>query len=146
MFRIALVSVVSANAVVLPVSTARADTMNDLARSSYRLGVAALDAVDATPAQRRAVSDAARDLGARLAPHEADVRQWATSAHRAFVADTVDRASVEAVRVEGVKLVEVLSEESVDFVVDVAETLTVEQRRALARLVERRADQLLHGG
>ena len=121
-------------AAAIPLSEARADGMHDLSRKSYRLGVAALDAVDATPAQRRAISDAAKSLGHRLAPLEKEAVAWGRSAHKAWVADTVTRASVESVRVQGVELVDATSAETVDFVVEVARVLTPEQRADLARM------------
>lgn len=114
-------------------NNARAEGTQSLARATWRLGVRALDHVDATPAQRRAISDAARALGRRLQPHEAAAQQWARSAHQMWTADTVTRASVEAVRRDGVQLIDVTSAEAVDFVVDVADTLTPEQRMELAR-------------
>ena len=94
-------------------NNAHAEGTQSLARATWRLGVRALDHVDATPAQRRAISDAARALGRRLQPHEAAAQQWA--------------------RRDGVQLIDVTSAEAVDFVVDVADTLTPEQRMELAR-------------
>ena len=121
-------------ALALPLSEARADGWHDLSRQTYRLGVAALDAVDATPAQRRAISQSARDLGQRLAPLEKDAVAWGRAAHDAWVADTVRRDAVEAVRVQGVELVDATSAEAVDFVVEVAAVLTPQQRAELARM------------
>ena len=114
-------------------NNAHAQGTPSLARAAWRLGVRALDHVDATPAQRRAVSDAARALGRRLQPHEAAAQQWAHSAYQMWTADTVTRTSVEAVRRDGVQLVDATSAEAVDFVVDVADTLTPDQRLELAR-------------
>ena len=130
-------------AVCLTGSTARADTLDDLSRQTWRLGVAALDAVDATPAQRRAVSDAARVLGKRLAPYEQDAVDWLQSAHRLVVAERVEREAVEAVRADGVQLIDDLSVPAVDFVVEVADTLTVQQRRELVRLAGRQVERAL---
>ncbi len=124
-------------------STAHAGSLDDLSRQTWRLGVAALDAVDATPAQRRAVSGAARALGKRLAPYEQDAVDWLQSAHRLVVSERVEREAVEAVRADGVQLIDDLSVPAVDFVVEVADTLTVQQRRELVRLAGRQVERAL---
>lgn len=140
---LSLLVAVGATALALPVSSARADAFEDLSRRAYRVGVAALDAVDATPAQRRAVASAGSRLAHHLAPFEDDVRDWAHDAHAVWVAPTVDREAVEAVRVDAVELVDAASVGGVDFVVDVAEVLTPAQREALARRAWQRAKNLL---
>lgn len=124
-------------------SPARADALDDLSRATWRLGVSALDAVDATPAQRRAVANAARSLGHRLAPYEDDAIDWARALHRAWTADVVTRPAVEDVRVKGVELLDATSAEAVDFVVDVAGTLTPQQRAELAREIQDAAIDLI---
>ena len=143
MSRPALVALVATTALAVPVSKAHAGVLDDVARRGYRLGVAALDAVDATPEQRRQVRDAASDLYHRLQPFEADVRALARDAHRVWVAEEVERDAVEAVRVETVGLLDEMSVETVDFVVDVADTLTAEQRRELARHARARVKRLV---
>ena len=132
--RLFVIAAVPVLAAALPLSDARADGWHDLSRKSYRLGVVALDAVNATPAQRRAISKSARALAQRLAPLEREALDWGRAAHDAWVADTVSRDSVESVRVQGVELVDATSAETVDFVVEVAEVLTPQQRADLARM------------
>ncbi len=130
-------------AVSLPLARAEASPLDDLARQSYRLGVAALDAIDATPSQRKAVASAAKRLQTRLGPFEADARDLARSAHQVWVADVVTREAVEAVRVDSVELIDDTSAETVDFVVDVARTLTPQQRAELARKARNTVRDLL---
>ena len=143
MSRLARLTPVFLVSLALPLSAAHADAVDDLSRRAYRVGVAALDAVDATPAQRRAVAAAARDLGHRLAPFETDLRGWVRSVRDTWLSDRVERAEVEAVRVEGVALVDDQSAETVDFVVDTASALTPEQRHALVRWARKQAEQRL---
>ena len=121
-------------------SVAHASDTDALARAAWRQGAAALRAVDATPAQRRAVGEAAERLAHRLQPFEQDVRALAHSAHDVWVSQTVTHSNVESVRSEAVSLLDDASAESVDFVVEVAEVLTPEQR---AELVELARDAVL---
>ena len=65
-------------------SSAQASTLDRIERKVYRLGVAALDAVDATPSQRRAIQDIAARAALKLAPYEADAANIFRDAHRAW--------------------------------------------------------------
>jgi len=124
-------------------SSAQASTLDRIERKVYRLGVAALDAVDATPSQRRAIQDIAARAALKLAPYEADAANIFRDAHRAWTAQTVQRAEVEAVRVDAIELLDHASADSVDFVVEAAEVLTPAQRRELARAAGKHAARLI---
>ncbi len=124
-------------------TTAQASTLDRIERKVYRLGVAALDAVDATPAQRRAIQDIAARAAVRLAPYEVDATNIFQDAHRAWTAQTVQRTDVEAVRVDAIELLDHASADSVDFVVEAAKVLTPAQRRELARAAREHAARLI---
>ncbi len=108
----------------------------------YRWGVAAMDAVDATPAQRRAMKDVGRRAYRRLAPHRAEVAEFGEQVVRVWTAPTVTRESVEEVRVDGVALADALSVEAADIVVDAAAVLTVSQRKTLVKEAYAQANRL----
>jgi len=123
--------------------SAEASTLDRIERKAWRLGVAALDAVDATPAQRRAILDIGARARVTLAPYEADVVDLLHDAWDTWNARTVSRVDVEAVRVDTITLLDQASADSVDFVVEAAEVLTPAQRRELAQAARRRAARLL---
>jgi Spy/CpxP family protein refolding chaperone len=97
----------------------------------------ALWSVDATREQRDKVTTiferAADDVFALRAQHLEGRRQI----REALAAPTVDRARIEAVRGDQMKLAETASKRITDAFADAAEVLTPEQRAQLARRIER---------
>lgn len=130
----------TAGAYAMPTEAA---SYSRLERKAYRLGVAALDAVDATPAQRRAMFDIGRRAQVKLAPYHGDLIDIISDGRDAWTAQTVTREEVESVRVDTITLLDNASADSVDFVVEAANVLTPEQRRELAHAARRRAARLL---
>lgn len=139
-----LPSLVLATSLCMP-SLALASDTDALARAAWRHGNAALHAVDATPEQRRAVGQAAERLAQRLQPLGREVHDWARTAHAVWTSQTVTHSAVESVRVDAVDLIDDASAESVDFVVEVADVLTPEQREDLVELAHSALRRLLRG-
>lgn len=97
-----------------------------------------LSEVDATPEQKTQVT-------AILQATATDVRQLAdrhTSVHRqlhdVLSAGTIDRARLEAVRADGLRLADEASQRILQGIADAAEVLSPEQRAALAARMEQR--------
>lgn len=97
----------------------------------------ALDRVEATPQQRaqvRAILDDAIPEGVAL---RADGRALKADLHDALLQPEVDPAEVESIRQEGLALADRASAHALDVVVDLAQTLTLEQRQELAASARR---------
>jgi protein CpxP len=94
--------------------------------------------VDATAEQRARITTilqaAASDVHALAGAHESTHRQL----HDIFVADTIDLARLEAVRVEGLGLADQASKRILQALADAAQVLTPEQRAKLAEKMEER--------
>lgn len=125
------------------IPAAEASTADRLERKVYRLGVAALDAVDATPAQRKAILAVGRRAETRLAPYVDDFADVLRDAKDAWTAPTVTRGEVEAVRVDTITLLDQASADSVDLVVEAANVLTPAQRRQMLQAARRHGERLL---
>ena len=121
----------------------KASAYERLERKVYRLGVAALDSVDATPAQRRAILDVGRRAQVKLAPYHADLMDILGDGRDAWTAQTVTREEVDSVRVDTITLLDQASADSVDLVVEAANVLTPSQREELLRAARRRAARLI---
>jgi Spy/CpxP family protein refolding chaperone len=98
----------------------------------------ALKDVDATDEQKAQITTilqaAASDVHALAGAHESTHRQL----HDIFLADTIDRDRLEAVRVEGLGLADQASKRVLQAVADAAQVLTPEQRAKLAAKMEER--------
>jgi Spy/CpxP family protein refolding chaperone len=98
----------------------------------------ALWSVDATAEQRKKITAiaerAADDIYALREQHLAGRQQI----RQALAAATVDRAKIEALRAEQMKLADTASQRITAALVEAAEVLTPEQRADLARRIERR--------
>ncbi len=128
---------------LLAAAQGRAPRAHPVVDAAWSLGDRALDAVDATPAQRRAVVDRANEVVATLAPHEAAVRRWAGELERALTAETVSPAETEALRRRGLALADAMSADTVASLTDMANVLDAGQRQALLRLARREAARRL---
>jgi Spy/CpxP family protein refolding chaperone len=99
---------------------------------------AALDRVDATPAQREAVRsrlDQSHDL---LVGYHAEAHDLRERFHDALFGQTVDRDGLEDVRAEAVDLFDRASSDVVEVAADVAELFSAGQRQELHALVDER--------
>jgi Spy/CpxP family protein refolding chaperone len=92
-----------------------------------------LDEVDASEAQRRAITPLVDR--ATVSAHE--IHSQAEEVHDELLvlltADTIDRAALESVRVQGVALVDQASRDMVEAMTGMAEVLTPDQRKEIAR-------------
>lgn len=99
-----------------------------------------LSGVDATPEQEAQVTSilqsAATDLRAMKERHVAAHKEL----HAILSAPTIDRARLEVVRADQVRLADEASQRIVQGIADAAEVLTPEQRTALIARIERRHD------
>ena len=95
-----------------------------------------LDEVDASDAQRKAIEP----LVDRATARAHDVHVQAAELHDELLgiltAETIDYAALESVRAEAVALVDRASREMVDAMTGMAEVLTPEQRKEIAREAE----------
>lgn len=111
--------------------------------TAWELGDQALDAVDATPDQRRAVANLAREAIAELSPHERALRAWAADVERALTAETVSHDETEALRRRGIALADAMSADTVATLTDMANVLDAEQRREVLRRARQEAARRL---
>ena len=95
-----------------------------------------LDEVDASDAQRQAIEP----LVDRATARAHDIHAQAADLHEELLglltAETIDRAALESVRADAVALVDRASREMVDAMTGMAEVLTPEQRKEIAREAE----------
>jgi Spy/CpxP family protein refolding chaperone len=95
-----------------------------------------LDEVDASAAQRQAIEP----LVDRTTASAHEIHAQAAELHDELLgiltAETIDRAALESVRAEGVALVDRASREMVAAMTEMAEVLTPEQRKEIAREAE----------
>lgn len=115
----------------------------DLARKVYRLGVRALDEVDASPAQRRAVEASATRLVASLKTLQEEALSLTSDAAEIWTAPQVKADAVEDLRASTVDLLGAASRPAATFVVEVGQALTQDQRRALAAAAESELHRLV---
>lgn len=118
------------------------DVVDGVARRGYRVGVRALDAVDATPRQRRAVESAGLTLLTSLRTLDDETLAFARGAVDAWTAEEVDPAAVDDLRADAVELVDAASRPAATFVVEVGEVLTREQRAELVDVAASQARRL----
>lgn len=95
-----------------------------------------LDDVDATDAQRQAIAPLVDRATARAHEIHAQGEELHDELHDLLTADVIDRAALELVRVDAVALVDRASREMVDAMTGMAEVLTPEQRKEIARRAE----------
>jgi Spy/CpxP family protein refolding chaperone len=99
-----------------------------------------LSDVDATAEQQAQVTSilqsAARDLHALKDQHASAHKEL----HEILAAETIDRARLETVRADQLRLADEASKRIVDCIADAAEVLTPEQRAALVARMERHHD------
>ncbi len=107
------------------------------------VGESVLDAVHASPAQRRALLNIGRDAARELRPHDKAVRAWARDVESAFVAPEVNRAEAEALRTRGLDLADDVTAVTLDSVVDAASVLTAAQRQHIVRITKAEVRRLL---
>lgn len=101
------------------------------ASAGYRIGVRALDAVDASPQQRRAVEDAGARLAASLRPIAQDCESLALDLAQVWTAPTIEPQAVEDLRSDTISVLDAASTPLSTFVVEAGNVLTQAQRAAL---------------
>jgi len=95
--------------------------------------------IDATDAQKQRLEPIIKQAAQDLLPLRDQMRAARGEAFALLSADTIDRASIERLRVEQIQLADAGSKRLVAALTDAAEVLTQEQRVALAeRLAHRR--------
>ena len=95
-----------------------------------------LDEVDASDAQRAAIEPLVDRATARMHDIHGQAADLHEELHGLLTAETIDRAALESVRAEAVALVDRASREMVDAMTGMAEVLTPEQRKEIARKAE----------
>jgi protein CpxP len=95
---------------------------------------------DGTPDQKARLKAIARAVHADLGGVHAQFRQAHQRAHLLLLQPAVDRAGLEALRVEQVRQVDVVSRRVVQALADAAEVLTPEQRARFAAHLGARTD------
>ena len=100
-----------------------------------------LDMLKATDSQRTAIQAIAERMFAEMQPIHQQHKQLHDAIVTAFTADSVDRASVEKLRVQVTALVDQGSQVFSKALLDAAQVLTPEQRKTLAKFVQEH-----HGG
>ena len=90
-----------------------------------------MDAVDATPQQRRAVEDAGTQLARELRPLTTECEALVDGMVATWVAPTIEAEAVESLRQDTLSLIDAASSPVATFVVEAGNALTAEQRQAL---------------
>lgn len=93
-----------------------------------------LDRVEATDAQREQVDAALAGVADDLVRYRTEGGELREALHAALTAETVDAARVEAIRADGLALADEASRRLTGVMVEVASTLTAEQRAEVAEL------------
>jgi len=106
-------------------------TYHRAASAGYRIGTRALDAVDASPQQRRAVEDAGARLAASLRPIAQDCEALALDLAQTWTAPTIEPQAVEDLRSDTISVLDAASTPVSTFVVEAGNVLTQAQREAL---------------
>ena len=96
--------------------------------------------IDATADQEKKIIAMVAALAREVAPMRKVMHDTRDELHKLLTADKIDRARLEALRTARVAEMEKISKTMVKTVADVAEVLTVEQRRTL----EKRVRELRH--
>ena len=86
---------------------------------------------DGTPEQKARLASIIRSAHAEMAPMHAQLRQAHERAHELLMQPQVDRAALEALRVEQIRQLDANSRRLVQSLADAAEMLTPEQRTRL---------------
>lgn len=106
-------------------------TFHRAASAGYRIGARALDAVDASPQQRRAVEAAGTRLATSLRPMAQDCESLALDLAQAWTAPTIDPQAVEDLRIDTISVLDAASTPVGTFVVEAGNVLTQAQRETL---------------
>jgi protein CpxP len=88
--------------------------------------------IDATDAQKAQISPLVKQAVSDLMPLHAQAQAARAQAKQALAGPTIDRNSLEAVRVTHLQLADQASKRIVQLIADVGDLLTVPQRKALA--------------
>jgi protein CpxP len=95
-----------------------------------------LDLLKATDSQRTAIKAIAERMFTEMQPVHQQHKQLHDAMIAAFTADTVDRASVEKLRLQVTALVDQGSQVFSKAMLDAAQVLTPEQRQTLAKFIQ----------
>jgi periplasmic protein CpxP/Spy len=94
--------------------------------------------IDATDAQKQQLAPIVKAAAGDLLPLRARLHDARRQAVELLSRDTIDRAALEALRVDQLRLAEQASQRFVQALADVADVLTPEQRKQLAERIGRR--------
>jgi periplasmic protein CpxP/Spy len=100
--------------------------------------------IDATEEQKRKIDPIVKGAAKELIPLRQQMRAARKQAMELFTQDSIDRAAIEKLREEQLKLAERASKRFTQALTEVAEVLTPEQRKELAERMSRRFAR--HGG
>jgi protein CpxP len=105
-----------------------------------------MDEIDATDAQQDKIWAIVDKTRSDLRPVGRDFRDSREKVAELLAAPTIDKAAVEALRVERIAAIDVASKKAVDALVEAAEVLTPEQRTELAKEIKERGERGWMGG
>jgi Spy/CpxP family protein refolding chaperone len=91
-----------------------------------------LDRVDATPEQRETIGAILDEAATRVFERKQRAGTLHGDLKAALLADTIDRAELEEIRFQATSQVDDASRVGLDTIADIAEVLTVKQRRQIA--------------
>jgi periplasmic protein CpxP/Spy len=97
----------------------------------------ALDGIDVTAEQKSRIKAIIAEMVKELQPLREQRLESRREAMEILTRPTVDRAAIEAFRVEKLKVAEAASKQFTQGIADIAEVLTPEQRKALAQKFSR---------
>jgi Spy/CpxP family protein refolding chaperone len=100
--------------------------------------------VDATPEQKDKLTDIVKGAARDLAPLRGNMYRVRQQTIDLMSAESVDRAAIEILRAEQLALMDAASKRLTQALADVADVLTVEQRRELAARAQRFGHRFHH--
>ncbi len=101
--------------------------------------------VDATPDQKEKLTDIVKGAARDLAPLRGNMYRVRQQTVDLMGAESVDRAAIENLRADQLALMDAASKRLTKALADVADVLTVEQRRKLAARAQRFGHRFQHG-
>ncbi len=92
--------------------------------------------IEATPEQEQKITTLVTALAKDMRPLREDFRAAGKEMHKLLIADTINREAIEKIRTERLAEADRISKEVTTAIADVAEVLTLEQRKILQERIE----------